>query len=119
MKLIDRDTLQRKLAGAQAPLLVEALPEKYFQDWHLPGARHMPHDQVRALAASVLPDKAAGIVVYCASRTCQNSHIAAKTLEQLGYTDVAVYACGNQDWSEAGVAVERGEPAPVCPVPDR
>ena len=34
-------------------------------------------------------------------------HIAAKVLEQLGYTNVAVYAGGKQDWQEAGLALER------------
>ena len=102
-KQIDRDTLARKLAGAVRPVLVEALPEKYFRDWHL------PHDEVARLAPTVLPDKAAEIVVYCASRTCQNSHVAAAKLAQQGYENVAVYAGGKQDWSEAGLPVERGE----------
>jgi len=108
-KQIDRDTLSRKLAGANPPVLAEALPEKTFSDWHLPGARHLPHDEVDRLAAKVLPDKSAEIVVYCANRNCQNSHIAAAKLAQMGYQNVAVYAGGKQDWSEAGLAVERGE----------
>ncbi|HKW36318.1 MAG TPA: rhodanese-like domain-containing protein [Burkholderiales bacterium] len=107
---IDRDTLARKLAGASRPVLVEALPEQYFRDWHLPGARHLPHDEVARLAPSVLPDKAAEIVVYCASKSCQNSHVAAAKLEQLGYRNVAVYAGGKQDWSEAGLPVDRDAP---------
>jgi rhodanese-related sulfurtransferase len=109
MKLIDRDTLSSKLAGATPPVLAEALPEKYFHDWHLPGARHLPHDEVERLAAAVLPDKSAEIVVYCASRSCQNSHVAAAKLSQMGYENVAVYLGGKQDWSEAGLPVERGE----------
>lgn len=108
-QLIDRDTLSRRLAGAHPPLLAEALPEKYFRDWHLPGARHLPHDEVERLAAKVLPDKSAEIVVYCASRGCQNSHIAAAKLAQMGYSNVAVYAGGKQDWSGAGLPVDRGE----------
>ena len=106
---IDREELRRRLARANPPVLAEALPEKYWRDWHLPGARHLPHDEVDRLAAAVLPDKTAEIVVYCASRSCQNSHIAAAKLTQLGYENVAVYAGGKQDWSEAGLAVERGD----------
>ena len=105
--LIERTQLQAQLAVQPRPVLVEALPRKYFDDWHLPQARHLPHDQVRALAPTVLPDLNATIVVYCASDTCQNSHIAARVLEQIGYTDVAVYAGGKKDWSEAGLPVER------------
>lgn len=71
----------------------------------------MPHDQVDSLAAKVLPAKSAAIVVYCASKTCQNSHLAARRLEQLGYADVAVYAGGKEDWSAAGLPVERAEAA--------
>ena len=107
MKLIDRHTLQARLGRA---ILVEALPEKYYRDGHLPGARHLPHDRARALASAVLPDKNAEIVVYCASATCQNSHIAARVLEQMGYADVAVYPGGKQDWQEAGLALEAGAP---------
>ena len=106
-KNIDRTLLQDRLAAHPRPVLVEALPRKYFDDGHLPGARHMPHDQVRTLAPTVLPDLHAEIVVYCASATCQNSHIAARVLEQIGYTNVGVYAGGKQDWTEAGLPLER------------
>lgn len=113
MKSVDRDTLYRKLQSAHAPTLVEALPAKYWNDWHLPGAKHLPHDQVRQLAPSVLPDRNAEIIVYCASASCQNSHVAARQLIALGYTDVAVYADGKKDWQEAGLPVERGEAVPA------
>lgn len=65
---------------------------------------------MRQLAPGVLPDRNAEIVVYCASATCQNSHIAARVLEQMGYGNVAVYPGGKQDWQDAGLPVERGEP---------
>jgi rhodanese-related sulfurtransferase len=109
LKQIDREELRRKLAGTDRPVLVEALPEKYWRDWHLPCARHLPHDEVDRLAPKVLPDKTAEIVVYCASRSCRNSHVAAHRLAQLGYEDVAVYSGGKQDWMEAGFPVDRGE----------
>jgi len=106
-QIIERTALQARLAGQSQPILVEALPRKYFDAGHLPGARHMPHDQTRELATTLLPDTSAAIVVYCASDTCQNSHIAARVLEQLGYTDVAVYAGGKKDWSDAGLPLEQ------------
>ena len=105
---ITREQLSSLIASGNAPLLFEALPSKYFDEWHLPGARNLPHDAVAALAPRLAPDKAAPIVVYCASATCQNSHIAAGRLKQLGYTDVRVYGGGKKEWSEAGLPVERG-----------
>jgi rhodanese-related sulfurtransferase len=100
VKIVTRNELQSRLDANPRLVLLEALPEKYYNDWHLPGALHFPHDQARTLAPQVVPYKAAEIVVYCASKTCQNSHIAANVLQQIGYTNVAVYAGGKQDWKE-------------------
>lgn len=105
---ITREQLQAKLASATRPILIEALPAKYYLEGHLPGAIHLPHDRVRQLAPELLPDKAVEIVTYCASETCQNSHIAADTLKAMGYASVIVYAGGKKDWAEAGLALEGG-----------
>lgn len=110
-RTINREELLLRLDATPRPVLIEALPERYFRDGHLPGARHMPHDMVRALAAEALPDKSTEIVVYCASATCRNSHIAAGQLERLGYRNVSVYAGGKDDWQAAGLALEQSAPA--------
>ena len=112
-RTISREELRTKLSTASRPVLVEALPEKYYVAKHLPGALHLPHDQVDALAASVLPQKSAEIVVYCANRQCQNSHIAAHRLFVLGYTNVSVYAAGKQDWEEGGLPFDSTADAAV------
>jgi rhodanese-related sulfurtransferase len=105
---ITRDELKAKLDRKEKLILVEALPERYYLDQHLPGAINVPHDQVDALAPGLLPDKAAQIVVYCANAPCRNSGIAAQRLVELGYTDVRDYHEGKQDWIEAGLPVESG-----------
>jgi len=110
-KTVTRNELQARLAANPDLVLLEALPEKYYDDWHLPRAKHFPHDQARQLAAGVVPDQGAEVVVYCASSSCQNSHMAANVLQQIGYTNVSVYAGGKQDWSEAGLATEIGRAA--------
>jgi rhodanese-related sulfurtransferase len=103
---ITRQELQTKLASRTALVLLEALPAAYFERGHLPGARNLPHDRVRELAPSVAPEKDAEIVVYCASPTCQNSHVAAGVLTGLGYRNVRVFAGGKQEWEDAGLAFE-------------
>lgn len=104
---ITRAQLAEKVLAGRV-VLVEALPERHYVDRHLPGALHLPHDQVAALAPTLLRDKEAHIVVYCANVNCQNSHIAANALLGLGYRNVAVYAEGKQDWVEAGLPVQSG-----------
>jgi len=113
-RTITREELHRKLLSATRPTLVEALPERYYADKHLPGALNLPHDRVDALAPMLLPDRNDEIVVYCANRQCQNSHIAAHRLTVLGYTDIAVYSGGKQDWDEAGLPFESTTEAAVA-----
>ncbi len=110
-KQINREDLRDRIVANPDLILLEALPEKYYAGGHLPGALHMPHDRVRELAGRLIPDTRSEIVVYCASRTCQNSHMAANVLGQMGYGNVRVYGGGKQDWTEAGLALEVSEPA--------
>ena len=108
---MSRDDLKTRLDADEPVTIVEALPEEYYRQAHLPGALLLPHDQVDELAPSLLPDKAATIVVYCASLPCPNSAIAAERLAELGYTAVFEYAEGKQGWIDAGYPVERGAAA--------
>lgn len=108
---IHRDDIRAHLRAGTRMTLVEALPEKYYREGHLPGAIQMPHDEVRERAGAVLSDKDDFIVVYCANTACQNSRIAAQTLAAMGYTNVAEYEEGKQDWIEAGLPIERDQQA--------
>lgn len=106
MHTISREELKSRMDQGEGIMLLEALPERYYATGHLPGARLFPHDQVESLASRMLTDKNATIIVYCAGATCKNSHIAAETLERLGYENVLVYVGGKQDWKVAGLPLE-------------
>ena len=67
--LITRDELKVRLDRGYDFTLVEALPPPAYHDGHIQGAINLPPVQVRELAPKRLPDKAADIVVYCASPT--------------------------------------------------
>ena len=66
---ISRDELKAKMDRKERFTLLETLPEEYYRRSHLPGARHLPYDQVKQLAPSVAPDKNAEIITYCMNRT--------------------------------------------------
>ncbi len=68
-KTISRAELRLKIDRGDKFLLVETLPAVAYQHAHLPGAINLPPDQVQQLAPTLLPDKSAEIVVYCASPT--------------------------------------------------
>ncbi|HVM52253.1 MAG TPA: rhodanese-like domain-containing protein [Acidimicrobiales bacterium] len=105
-KTISLDSLRAELDSRQPPTLVEALGADYYADAHLPGAVNLPPHDVDRLAPRVLPDRQARIVVYC-SGTCDSSHIVARRLEQLGYSDISIYEGGKEEWVEHGLPVVR------------
>jgi rhodanese-related sulfurtransferase len=105
---ITLDQLRAELDSDTPPVLVEALGPSYFESAHLPGAINIPHTDVDALAPSLLPDKGAKIVVYCANTPCQNSGIAARRLLSLAYTNVRDYEAGKDEWVGAGLPTESG-----------
>lgn len=105
---ITRDELKARLDRGEDLVVVEALPAKYYEDAHLPGALNLPHDRVEELAPALLPNKSREIIVYCSNRACQNSPQAARRLGALGYENVRDYEAGKQDWIEAGLPTESG-----------
>lgn len=105
-KLIDRATLQKQLADGQPIRILEALPPKYFNEGHLPGAKQLDYANAVTHAERQHIAKTDRVVVYCASDTCANSHQAADALTAAGFTNVAVYGGGKKDWLEAGLTLE-------------
>lgn len=107
MKTITTEELASLIDERVPFALLEALPQRYYDEGHLPGAQHFPHTEVGARAKAQLPDKTLPIVVYCASETCRNSHTAAALLLNLGYESVAVYLEGKAGWLASGRALVR------------
>lgn len=60
---------------------------------------------------TLVPDRATPIVVYCG--VSQRSPMAAKTLMELGYTDVKNYSDGFFNWRRAGLPVVQLDKAPA------
>jgi len=69
VETISRNDLKQKIDRGDSFVLVETLARITYEHAHLPGAINIPPDQIKELAPSLLPDKDADIVVYCASPT--------------------------------------------------
>jgi rhodanese-related sulfurtransferase len=69
LRTTSREELRKKIDAKDYFFLVETLPATYYREGHLPGALNLPPDKVRELASSVLPDKNAEVIVYCAKLT--------------------------------------------------
>ena len=104
-KEISREDLKNAMLEKPS-VLVEALPEKYYEEGHLPGAIQLNYDEINSRASTALPDKDILIITYCASDTCPNSGLAADNLSSLGYTNVRKDVGGKKDWVDAGEKLE-------------
>jgi len=106
-RTISRDEVKAGI-DAGTITLVDALPDSYYAQQHLPGALNLVADDVETDVARLLPDKDAAVVTYCSNTACGNSGQVATRLGRLGYTNVRKYAGGIQDWAEAGLPTESG-----------
>ena len=71
-----------------------------YEQGALPAAVHIPRGFLESQVENRLPDRDAPVVVYCAGGT--RSAFAAKTLGELGYTDVVSLAGGFNQWKNDG-----------------
>lgn len=101
------DELRARLAAPPAPLLVDVREKDEFRGGYLPGAVHLARGFLEMQAEQKLPDKSAEIVLYCAAGV--RSAFAARTLAELGYTNVVSLNPGFVRWKDMGLPVE--EPA--------
>jgi molybdopterin/thiamine biosynthesis adenylyltransferase/rhodanese-related sulfurtransferase len=71
-----------------------------WQEGHIPGAKHIPRGFLESRIEAAAPEKAAPVVIYCASGA--RSAFAAKSLSELGYSNVHSLIGGITDWKRNG-----------------
>ncbi len=96
---VDTGEAELRMARPGTVLLDVREPDEYDQG-ALPGAVHIPRGNLETNIEGRVPDHQAPIVVYCAGGT--RSAFAAKTLHELGYTDVVSMAGGFNRWKDEG-----------------
>ncbi len=96
---VDASSAAPLLDGADAVFL-DVREREEWDEGHIPGAIHVPRGSLESRIETSVPDRGRRIVVYCASGA--RSAFATKTLEELGYDDVANLAGGILDWKRNG-----------------
>jgi sulfur-carrier protein adenylyltransferase/sulfurtransferase len=88
------------LVGSEDAVFVDVRERDEWDEGHIPGAIHVPRGNLESRIENAAADRSARIVLYCASGN--RSAFAAKTLEELGYDDVASLSGGYTDWKRNG-----------------
>jgi rhodanese-related sulfurtransferase len=93
---------------------LDARRTQEFEDGHLPGAWSVPvwesglEGRIIDFEARANPQPRAPIVLYCNGGDCQDSHLLARRLVELGYRNLLVYQDGFPDWAAKGRPVAKG-----------
>lgn len=95
---VDTETADR--LRNEGSLILDVREADEFETGAVPGALFIPRGHLESQIEMKLPNKDTPVIVQCAGGV--RSAFAAKTLEQLGYTDVTSMAGGFGKWKDEG-----------------
>lgn len=95
----DVATVQRDLVDT-SPALIDIREQDEVDQGVITGAIHIPRGFLELRIEQTVADKDAPVVVYCAGGT--RSLLAAKALQDLGYSNVSSLEGGFNAWKDAG-----------------
>ncbi len=93
-------TAEAEELRADGAIVLDVREADEFEQGAIPGAVFIPRGHLEGQIENRIGDKDAKIVVHCAGGV--RSACAAKTLNELGYTDVVSMAGGFNKWKEEG-----------------
>lgn len=80
--------------------IVDARPDIKYNNGTIPGAVNIPWPQFDKMKGMLPADKSIQLLYFCGGLKCQLSHKSAKAAQELGYTDVRVFAKGYPEWKK-------------------
>ena len=87
------------------PILIDVREKDEWTEGYIPGARWISRGFLEQRIEDQVPERSAEIVLYCAGGT--RSALAARSLAELGYTNVKSMAGGFAAWKRAGLKFDR------------
>jgi len=103
-KEVSLDDLKRRLEAKEPFTLLDVREKEEFRAGFIPGAVSIPRGFLEIQVEGRIPDKSTKIVAYCAGGT--RSALAAKTLAELGYTNVETANPGFVRWKDLGYPID-------------
>ena len=104
IKAAIREVTAREAQDIVGATWVDVRERDEWEEGHIPGAVHIPRGYLESRIEGVVPDRSTPVVVSCQSGA--RSALAAKTLLDLGYTDVVSLEGGFTDWKRNGYEIK-------------
>lgn len=96
--------LAERIAAGDAPAILDVRSDSEYRAGHLPGAIHVPHDQLAGRLAELPFAKTDEVVVHC--QTGKRAALAEAVLAEAGFTHVRDLEGHWAAWQGAGLPVE-------------
>jgi rhodanese-related sulfurtransferase len=96
--------VKQRLDRHEPFFLVDVREDREWEAGHLPRAIHLGKGVIERDIEKAIPDTSATVVLYCGGGF--RSALAAKNLQEMGYTHVISMDGGFSGWKNAGYALE-------------
>ena len=108
LEIIDSVTWAKSIFDKGDALFVDARSQNDYDNGHIPGAISLPVGQFEAGIESFLNryPLEQPIVIYCSGRNCEDSHLLAQALSDVGFTNVRIFIDGFPAWEAGGYPIE-------------
>ncbi len=97
--------VKARLDRGESLQLVDVREDSEWAKNHLPGAIHLGKGVIERDIEKTIPDLSAPIVLYCGGGF--RSALAARNLQEMGYTNVISMDGGYTGWKNAGYPLEQ------------
>jgi adenylyltransferase/sulfurtransferase len=94
------DEVDRRIQSGNGFVLLDVREKDEWDEGHLEGATFLPRGFLEVKVEKTVPEKHTSLIVYCAGGV--RSALAAKSLTQLGYSDVVSMIGGFNEWKNTG-----------------
>ena len=100
IKEVGVDDLRKVVASKNGTVVIDVREREEWTEGFIPGAKWIPRGFLEMRIEDQVPDKATPVILYCAGGT--RSAFAARSLSELGYSNVASMAGGFAAWKRSG-----------------
>ena len=108
--IITPEQLRTEQLAGKSPALVDVRTTAEYRAGHIPGALHIPGDELALATVEKRLGKSGpgkDEVLYITCHAGQRAARAAATLQQYGLTNIALVEGGTQRWQQAGLPLRR------------
>lgn len=94
----------KQIESGSTAFILDVRSSEEFNEGHLPGAIHIPHDEIAAQLDKITPASSEELIIYCHSG--RRAQKAAKILHKNGFSNIRDLTGHWEGWASSGLVRE-------------